>query len=90
MTPESYAAQILAAMPSSHPDAARLFLVGAIAQIVAETRAAERDACAAIADAFIPSGFRDGSRSGELFGIARDDRARTIAAAIRARALLEN
>lgn len=46
----------------------------------------EREACAQVAESFIPSGFRDGTRGGELFGIARDDRARTIAAAIRARA----
>lgn len=38
---------------------------------------AERERCAQVAESFIPSGF-EGS-----FGVARDDRARTIAAKIR-------
>jgi hypothetical protein len=38
---------------------------------------AERERCAQVAEAFIPSGF------GGNFGIARDDRARTIAVTIR-------
>jgi hypothetical protein len=38
---------------------------------------AERERCAKVAESFIPSGF-EGS-----FGTARDDRARTIADAIR-------
>ena len=46
---------------------------------------AERLACIEIAESFIPSGFRDGTKGGDLVGIARDDRARTIAEAIRQR-----
>lgn len=45
---------------------------------------AERERCAKIAESFIPSGFREGEGKGaEWIGIARDDRARTIAHAIR-------
>jgi len=49
---------------------------------------AEREACAQVAESFIPSGFRGGNHPflGDAFGIARDDRARTIAHAIRQRA----
>lgn len=47
---------------------------------------AEREACAQIAESFIPSGFRGGDHLlGDAIGIARDDRARTIADAIRQR-----
>lgn len=38
---------------------------------------AERERCAQVAESFIPSGFPGG------IGVARDDRARTIATAIR-------
>lgn len=43
----------------------------------------ERERCAQIAESFIPSGFRGPGKCGDHIGIARDDRARTIAAAIR-------
>lgn len=42
----------------------------------------ERERCAQVAESFIPSGFRGGR--GPDIGVARDDRARTIATAIRA------
>lgn len=60
-----------------------LELQHAFERAVREAVLAERERCALIAESFIPSGFRDGSRSGQLFGIARDDRARTIATVIR-------
>lgn len=47
--------------------------------------AAEREACAQVAESFIPSGFTSDGKAGNTYATARDDRARTIAAAIRAR-----
>ncbi len=78
-------------------DKLREHIAHAIAFDRGYTRAAEREECAKIADGFIPSSFRDGGikrHEGQtyhklplrdLIGIARDDRARTIAYAIRAR-----
>lgn len=78
-------------------DRLRTHIAQAIAFDRGYTRAAEREACARVAEGFIPSGFRDGSLErhegqtyhklplGDIIGIARDDRARVIAGAIRAR-----
>lgn len=46
----------------------------------------ERESCARAAESFIPSGFTSDGKAGNTYAVARDDRARTIAAAIRARA----
>jgi hypothetical protein len=45
---------------------------------------AERERCARIAESFIPSGFTSDGKAGNTYAVARDDRARSIAAAIRA------
>lgn len=57
-----------------------LELQNAFGLVVRQAVLAERERCAQIAESFIPSGFPGN------FGIARDDRARTIAAAIRRQA----
>lgn len=44
---------------------------------------AERERCAKVAESFIPSGFEGEGRAGNSYAVARDDRARTIADAIR-------
>lgn len=49
----------------------------ALKHVVYTAIMAERERCAKIAESFIPSGFTG------TFGVARDDRARTIAHAIR-------
>lgn len=54
-----------------------LELQNLIERAVYDAVMAERERCAQVAESFIPSGF-----SGN-FGIARDDRARTIAIVIR-------
>ena len=56
-----------------------LELMNAISRAIYDAIIEEREACAQIAESFIPSGFTGN------YGIARDDRARTIAHAIRAR-----
>lgn len=50
---------------------------------IAEAIYAERERCARIAESFIPSGFTGDGKAGDTYAIARDDRARTIAVAIR-------
>jgi hypothetical protein len=44
---------------------------------------AERERCAKIAEHLIPSGFTGEGKAGNSYAVARDDRARTIAALIR-------
>jgi hypothetical protein len=62
-------------------------LIAAALRDYGDARAAEeRERCASIAESFIPSGFRGATKLGNAFGVARDDRARVIAAAIRANA----
>lgn len=48
---------------------------------------AERERCAQIAESFIPSGFTGEGKVGNSYAVARDDRARVIAAAIRGSAV---
>lgn len=45
--------------------------------------ATERERCAQVAEGFIPSGFTSDGKAGNTYAVARDDRARVIAAAIR-------
>lgn len=54
-----------------------LEIQAAFERVVYNAILVERERCAQIAEGFIPSGFSGG------IGVARDDRARTIAAAIR-------
>lgn len=44
---------------------------------------AERERCAKVAESFIPSGFGSSGKAGDSYAVARDDRARAIAAKIR-------
>lgn len=57
----------------------RSIILKAISAAIAD----ERERCAQIAESFIPSGFTGDGKAGDTYAIARDDRARTIAAAIR-------
>lgn len=64
-----------------------LELQNAFERAIHDAILAERERCAQVAESFIPSGFRGGDgKLADAIGIARDDRARTIAHAIRGRA----
>lgn len=61
-----------------------LELQNAFERAIYDAKMEERERCAQIAESFIPSGFRGGDgKLADAIGIARDDRARTIAHAIR-------
>jgi hypothetical protein len=91
MTPEERAQKTVEALVSANEDcfdryAKMFFEKDAMAWIVADIQAAiveERERCAKIAESFIPSGFTGDGKAGDTYAVARDDRARTIATAIR-------
>lgn len=60
-----------------------LELQNAFERAIYDAKIEERERCAQIAESFIPSGFRGKGKAGNMIGIARDDRARVIADAIR-------
>lgn len=61
-----------------------LELQNAFERAIYDAVLAERERCAKVAESFIPSGFTSEGKAGDTYAIARDDRARTIAAVIRA------
>lgn len=79
---ESIIRQLLRDIRSDLPDTpAELVLLAKIRELIG----AETEACAQIAESFIPSGFTGHGKAGNTYAVARDDRARTIATAIRER-----
>lgn len=80
MTPEDLAKLAVGKSGWLYTDVLRSHVAIAIRAAVA----AERERCAQIAERFIPSGFTSDGKAGNSYAVARDDRARTIAAAIRA------
>lgn len=60
-----------------------LELENAFGAAIREAILEERERCAKIAESFIPSGFTSEGKAGNSYAVARDDRARVIAAKIR-------
>jgi hypothetical protein len=91
MTPEQAYDEIVAHLksfhlPSMHVDAlAGLLITEVVTPAIRAAVKEERAACALVAESCIPSGFTGTGKAGNTYAIARDDRARTIATAIRAR-----